>query len=111
METKINYGNAAADQISKVVAFINREVFCCQSSLVTELFKRDIFSEDDIINLYSNICPICSIKLHKTQYDCRICGWDKYDNRQEIFEWYSISSWLAKKLKQLGEPVINNGFG
>lgn len=30
---------------------------------------------------------------------------------QEIFEWWSVTSWLAEKLLELGEPVLMNDYG
>ena len=30
---------------------------------------------------------------------------------QEIFEWYEITKWLAEKLIELGEPVLENEYG
>lgn len=30
---------------------------------------------------------------------------------QEIFEWWSVTSWLAEKLLELGEPVLVNDYG
>lgn len=29
----------------------------------------------------------------------------------EIYEWYSVSGWLASKLKDIGECVLDNGYG
>lgn len=30
---------------------------------------------------------------------------------QEIFEWYHVNSWLAEKLEEQGEVIIDNDFG
>ena len=33
------------------------------------------------------------------------------DNPREIYQWFRVSSWLAGKLQEIGEPVLDNDFG
>lgn len=33
------------------------------------------------------------------------------DNPQEAYEWWRVSPWLVRKLRELGEIVIENGYG
>ena len=80
----LHYGNATKEQLEIVERFIAREIHCNQSYLVEELLKKEIFSYDDVINLYSTRC-----KNHEAK---------------EIFEWYAVSKWLATQLDKLGEP-------
>jgi hypothetical protein len=67
--------------------FVEREVYVCQSSLVDELLRRNVFSFDEIENLYIG------------------------SGIQEIYEWWVVSSWLAKKLQGQGEPILENDYG
>ena len=67
--------------------FVDREVYICQSSLVDKLLSMNFFSFDGIENLYT---------------ESRI---------QEIYEWWVVSKWLAKKLQDQGEPIIENDYG
>jgi len=30
---------------------------------------------------------------------------------KEVFEWWVVSSWLLEKLKEQGEPILDNDFG
>lgn len=36
---------------------------------------------------------------------------EEQENPQEIFEWWIISNWLAKELKEQGEPILENDYG
>ena len=67
--------------------FVDREVYFCQSSLVDELLKRDVFRFDEIENLYAG------------------------SYIQEIYEWWVVSDWLVKKLQERGEPILENIYG
>lgn len=74
----------------EVSQFVEREVLACQSSLVDELLAKEIFSWDDIENIYSP---------------------ENEEETQEIFEWWLVSSWIADKLKEKGEPILDNDYG
>lgn len=70
-------------------SFVNREVYCCQSSLVEELLSKEILSYDEIVNLYD----------------------EETEEYQEIYEYWVVSEWLAEKLEANGEPVVKSDFG
>lgn len=33
------------------------------------------------------------------------------DNPQEVYQWFRVSSWLLKKLRDIGQPVLDNDYG
>lgn len=70
---------------------VNNEILVCQSYLVEELLKKEFFSYEDIENLYVQ---------DGEDWNCK-----------EIYEWWSVTGWLAEKLKSHDEPVIDNDFG
>ncbi len=102
--------------------FVEREVFACQSGLVEEGFKKELFSVDEIDNLYRPfdaklidpaICVKCNDSfgcLDSETGECESCFRDN-QMPQEIFEWWLISKWLGIKLLMNGEPIIDNGYG
>jgi hypothetical protein len=102
--------------------FVCREIYACQTALIDEVLKKQIFMIDDIDNLYRefdgkllspNICVKCNIAyrvLDSETGECESC-FEENQMPQEIFEWWLVSAWLGKKLQISGEPVIDNCFG
>jgi hypothetical protein len=111
-ETKIYYDNATNAQRVYIEKHIQQEMAACQTALVEELLKREIFSWDDVENLYPTICPNCNTELPLEQDDCKICGHDKFSQPQEIFQWFLINEeFLIEDLIKAGKPVLKNEFG
>ena len=102
--------------------FVCREIYACQTALIEEAVKLQIFTVDDIFNLYRefdaqllspNICVKCQIEfsvLDSETGECESC-FEANQMPQEIFEWWLVSPWLGKKLLLEGDPVIDNGYG
>jgi hypothetical protein len=102
--------------------FVEREVYACQSSLVEEALNKQLFTVDEIYNLYvpfvgrvfpDAVCSRCSCEfslLDRETGNCEGC-FEETQEPQEIFEWWLVSPWLGKKLLLEGEPVIDNGYG
>ncbi len=157
-----------------------REVLCCDSSLVDDLLKAasgelgrgdlaDAFSYDELVNLYADpsdwtleqcreyiddngleeptegnvwkmdradlveqlenagiessddesdetlreavIINIDDETLDGIDDWRNVCRDYAQDNPAEVFEWWRVSSWLCDKLKDIGEVVIDNGYG
>lgn len=82
---------------SKVEAMIDREIECCQSALVDMLFEKMVFEWDDVENLYTS-----SDDLEDDE---------EPDNPKEVLEWWKVSKWALKKLREQGEPVLDNDYG
>lgn len=102
--------------------FIEREIYACQSALVEEAFKKQLFLFDDIENLYRpfdgkliapTVCIQCKREfscLDSENGQCETC-FEENQEPQEIFEWWLISPWFGKKLLIEGEPILENEFG
>lgn len=67
---------------------IASEVYTSQDLLVNTLFESQMFSFGDIANLY-----------------------DENEEPQEIMQWVAVSEWLGGKLREQGEPVLDNAMG
>ena len=106
----------------QIDSFICREIYACQSSLIEEVLKQQIFTLDDIYNLYRefdgqlltpNTCVKCHIDfscLDSQTGECEYC-FETNQMPQEIFEWWLVSPWFGKKLLIEGEPIIDNEYG
>ncbi len=106
----------------QIDSFVFREIYACQTGLIEEVFKQQIFTVDDVYNLYRefdgqlpsvNTCAECQIAfscLDSETGECESC-FEANQMPQEIFEWWLVSPWLGKKLLLEGEPVIDNGYG
>lgn len=115
METTINREQA-------LDAFVEREVYACQTSLVEEALRKQVFTVDEIENMYRPfdaklidpaICNECKEKalfLDSETGTCEKC-FEENQNPQEILEWWLISPRFGIKLVIAGEPVINNDYG
>lgn len=86
---------------------INNEVFCCQSSLVEELFSKDIFICDDVRNNYS----VCKDRDDELCSGCRDHNGCDNMEMKEVFEWYAVSTWLGEELAKRGAVVLDNYYG
>lgn len=75
---------------NKIENLLENNLIYNQTLLVEELLKKEIFSYEDIINLY-----------------------DETDEEapKEIMSWYLITDWFADKLKSKNEAVLESDFG
>ena len=129
------------DKQSKLRDFVNREVGHCQSTLIDELIKREIFNFDDIENFYESLedtlnglakDALLDI-LHGSDIDTD--EWkDKTESEitaeilsleasgiinpcnverepQAIYEWWLVNDWFIEKLRAEGEPILENDYG
>ncbi len=113
------YENATLDEQKAMSERISRDLYC-QSSLIDEMLRADLFSYDDIENLYHYVCPECgdTVDMDDEPEICECCG-KSFDDigepesePQKIYEWYLIQdSWLVKELKRIGEPVLCTDYG
>ncbi|HZE87111.1 MAG TPA: hypothetical protein VE090_02780 [Methylomirabilota bacterium] len=112
----------AKEREDAIDKFVDREIFACQSGLIEEAFKKDLFSVDEIENMYRPfdgkllapaVCIQCKDAfgcLDSETGECESCFEDN-QQPQEIFEWWLVSPWFGKKLLIEGQPVIDNGYG
>ena len=102
--------------------FVSREVYACQSSLIEEGLRQNLFSVDEIENLYRpfdakllspSICYRCKGNfafLDSETGECEEC-YEANQEPREIFEWWLVSPWFGKRLLIEGEPIIDNDYG
>jgi len=102
--------------------FVAREIYANQTSLIEEGLKQQIFSVDEIYNLYRefdglllspNVCFVCKTEcncLDSQTGECENC-FERNKKPQEVLEWWLVSQWLGRKLLIEGEPIIDNNFG
>lgn len=102
--------------------FIEQEIYACQSSLVEEAIKKQLFSIDDIENMYRpfdgnllkpSVCYSCKREFHfldSETGECETC-FEENQMPQEIFEWWLVSPWFSKRLLMEGQPILDNDYG
>lgn len=112
---KQDYNSTENQEI--VGKFVQLEVKACFSYEMDAVLKasehnRDLPSFEDIENLYEDVCEKCG---ESRPYDdanggehCDYGG-DFESQPQEIFEWWIVTEFLYRKLKEKGEPVLEWG--
>lgn len=109
---------------------IRTEILCCQTSLVDMLLKQrteeigsgvDGFDWGEVDNLYPDpsdwTIDQCYAYLGKV--DGRVIGdlhiWREYIKNTaepiEVLNWWLITSYMTKLLKQINEPILSNDYG
>jgi hypothetical protein len=103
------------DKQQRLDTFVQREVIMLASQLVEDLLEAAMYGEkvfgsvelDSIENLY-----ITDEAIAKDYgYDSLEAIQESGEDRQEIYEWWFVSGWLYKHLKEAGEPVIDSDYG
>ncbi|HEY0089029.1 MAG TPA: hypothetical protein VGB37_09300, partial [Candidatus Lokiarchaeia archaeon] len=101
--------------------FVEREVKACFSYEMDAILKAaecghfesktELPSWDDIENLYQYVCPECceGYQNESEAVDCCKSETEPENEPQEIFEWWIISDFLYRKLKEKNEPVLEWG--
>ena len=115
--------------------FVAREVLTCFSYEMAAILRAsscggtgavDLPDYEDIENFYEYKCPECgegqtnpeafdngSIKDDHPRYTCPECKKELDDapesEPQEVYEWWIVTEWLYKKLKDKGYPVLEWG--
>lgn len=108
--------------------FVECHVLLCQSGLIGHLLARnDIpgFTWDDVTNLCDDsVEAVEEYLFYKSPLEAT--DWQElpFDEReslarehgfepeqQEIYEWWAVTPYLAERLSQVGEPLLENDFG
>lgn len=128
MSRKVKDWNSTTNQDIKG-RFVGREVYCCQTHEMNYILAKSWedkdapYSWDDIENNYNWVCPECGDSMDEYEHDgadshnfvCVSCNHKQDDEPeqepQEIFEWWAVSCYLARRLKEQGQPVIECGYG
>ena len=97
--------------------FVQREVKACITDMSEHLFswEGDKYANwDEWENLYITRCPECG-EPYGEGYKCPHCGTIHEEKPeaelQEIYEYWIVSPWLGKKLRDKGEPVLERWGG
>jgi len=112
--------------------FVGREVLKCESMLVSDLLAEGKFNYEDIENGSYIPCSECGgelreltneelnkKELNEGAYICTNCDFtfggsavDELEHEyHEVFEWWSCSDWLIKKLEEQGECILKTDYG
>lgn len=103
--------------------FVKREVLALATMTTEYILKKGWedtdapFSYDDVENVYQPVCPECGEVVEEVEndegemvYKCEYCDWEDEDEPdtqpQEIYEWWLVTDWFAKKLRDMGEPIL-----
>lgn len=85
--------------------FVANEVYVCQSTLVGKLLQEGVFSFDDIVNLYKTPDELRDEGYTEAEIEAGESDW------KEVMEWWLVSDYMIRKLKEIGEPVLENDYG
>ncbi|MFA5240430.1 MAG: zinc ribbon domain-containing protein [Phycisphaerae bacterium] len=134
MSKKINHNSSINQDIKR--RFVERDVLACFSYEMESVLRAGINYQDkeyplptaeDIQNAYEYKCPDCGEVFNpddncqerekdgQSVFVCPACGkcyesqGDLENEPQEVFEWWIITEWLAKKLLAHNEPIIEWG--
>jgi hypothetical protein len=117
---------ARSDYQERARRFVEGNVLVCQSSLIDHLLGRgDVpgFTVDDIENLYDAsadaITEYLSGALDTDEWRAqppeareRLAQDHGFEPEpHEIYEWWVVTPYLAKRLQELGQPLLTNDFG
>lgn len=107
-------------------AFVERHVLVCQTPLVEFLLSGNTgssISEDDIANLYDDSIDAIEAFLadHFPEDDWHELPFDEREllatrhgfaaEPHEIYEWWLVTPYMARALKQFGQPVLWTDYG
>jgi len=101
---------------TKIEQLIKSEIYVCQTSLIEELlilntYVSNMEYEQDKVGGF-----IFNKKINHSLSDFGLENTHYYKKREEddyfeIYEWWSISEWLADKLKNLDEIILDTPHG
>lgn len=111
---------------------LREDILCCDSSLVSVLLQSagDMFSWDDVENLYSDSAEWTAEQCiewcgdhgedlpeedldEDKDYRLEALRETVRDNAEpaEVYEWWRVTKWLMEELRAIGEPVLDNEYG
>ena len=117
-EEYFNLDNGIVQDITR--EFIRPHIFRNQSYLIAHLQENFVegFNSEDVENEYLTEEEIIKYHLDEIELDddskeitSDMLDNFRYDNPQEIFEWYLVSDWFLDRLREINEPIIDNDYG
>lgn len=112
-QNKINHDSTTNQEIKG--RFVRREVYLCMSSWMLEYQEHNECWFEEFDNLYlsdEQILENYCTRFGETAEDIIKSCKDNGEDIQEIFEYWAVSEFLWRKLREHGEPVaeINNTY-
>lgn len=115
---KIDYDSIENQEIKR--KFVQREVYTCFSYEMDNILNipycdgrngQDLPTFEDIENLYEYKCPECGegYQIEEQAKECCNSEEEIENEPQEIYEWWIVSEFLYRKLKEKGYPVLEWG--
>lgn len=113
-------GYQSEEHKKEVERWVSNRIYMNQTLLVEDAFKTNLFSIDDISNLYISLEKAIEMSIAPEKYNV-----DDEDSiqelenelgivigePQEIFSWYLIDEWFSRRLEEAGEPILRNEYG
>ena len=107
---KIPFEKVDQSTLQQITAdLVKREVYACQSMLVSELFEKEIVNFDNYENFYMSDEMIKKYHNVETEEEIQEIR-DNAEDTQEIFEHWVCSEWFIQQLKKIGEPILETDF-
>jgi hypothetical protein len=104
----------------KSTRLAREEIYLNMSSIIAELLRHDPELLEDMSNMYNHACPQCGeffeydVALDEYgEVECEACkeSVEPELEPKEIYEYWAVSSWLARKLAEAGEAVHTDVCG
>ena len=104
----------------KADGLVQSDVYLNMSCIIAELLRHDPELLEDMSSLYNHVCPQCGeffeYDVALDEYDeaeCKACkeSVEPELEPKEIYEYWAVSSWLARKLDEAGEAVHTDVCG
>ena len=116
-----HYNSSTNQEIKR--KFVKREVLTCFSYEIQAVLSagveqvginKELPDWEDVENLYNRECPYCGNDAEEDKDICPDCEKDghieEYEEKpQDIFEWWIVTDYFYRKLKELGYPVLEWG--
>ena len=123
-----DHENNQGDVQQLAESLFRNDVLACQSCLVDELLKenREGFQPEDIENIFADpeewTLDKCrdwlddhGIEHPDPEGSPKVEDWRDTirdnDYGQEVLEWWLVTSYLMERLREIGEPLIDNDYG
>ena len=109
-ENKIPFNKVDQSILQDIArTLVSNNVYYCQSSLVSELFEKEIIHMEDYENFYLSDEKIKEYHNVKTKKEIQEIK-DNGEDIQEVFEHWLVSDWLLEKLREQEEPILETDF-
>lgn len=100
--------------IDLVKLIVDRDVWCNQTCLIGAMIENAFGAEKPLIDFYEEV-----VNLYiNTEEEAKDMGFeslealqDSGEDQKEVFEWWLISDWLARRLEEIGAVILKSPYG